>query len=177
MITLTIEANTLDELRQKALDAIGFSGTAGHTMTGVLAEPDVAEIVKRTRRTKEQMAADNAVIEGEVVSEQSSKNAPANTAQSGSQGDQTDDGAGSAKSDAKVPTEEPMVDKSEDDTALDYQTDIKPAVLKVSQKHGRPGVEKLLAPYNVTNAQQIPAEKWATLLTEIEAALSDEAYV
>ena len=169
MITLTIEAETLDELRQKALDAIGFSGTVGHTLTSVLAEPDVAETVKRTRRTKEQMAADNAVIEGEVVSEQSSKNAPADTAQSGSPEEPTDDGDKSGQTATS--------DASPSDAALDYQTDIKPAVLKVSQKHGRPGVEKLLAPYNVTNAQQIPAEKWATLLTEIEAALSDEAYV
>lgn len=59
--------------------------------------------------------------------------------------------------------------------AYDYATEIKPAVLKVSQKFGRDGVIKLLEPYGVANAQLIPDTKHGQLMAEIEAMLEQES--
>lgn len=55
---------------------------------------------------------------------------------------------------------------------LTYEGDIKPAVLKVSAKHGRPGVEKLLADFEAANAKEIPEAKWPELLAAIDKLLA-----
>lgn len=57
-------------------------------------------------------------------------------------------------------------------SALTYDGDIKPAVLKVSAKHGRPGVEKLLAGFSVANAKEVPEAKWPEFLAEIDKLLA-----
>lgn len=61
-----------------------------------------------------------------------------------------------------------------DDAALDYAEHIKPAVLKVSAKHGRDGVLKLLAKYEAANAQMVPAERWRELLADVDEMLAKE---
>ena len=60
---------------------------------------------------------------------------------------------------------------SSDPAALTYDDHIKPAVLKVSAKHGRPGVEKLLADFKVANAREVPEAQWPELLAAVEALL------
>lgn len=67
-----------------------------------------------------------------------------------------------------APESEPEGDASE---VLDYATHIKPGVLKVSAKGGRPAVEALLKPYGVDNASKIPAAHYPQLMAAIEAAL------
>ena len=54
-----------------------------------------------------------------------------------------------------------------------YNDVIKPAVLKVSQKHGRDGVLKLLAKFDVSNASKIPADRHGELMTAITEMLED----
>lgn len=52
-----------------------------------------------------------------------------------------------------------------------YLTVVKPSVLKVSAKHGRPGVEKLLADFNAPNAKEVPQERYPELLAAIDKML------
>lgn len=59
-----------------------------------------------------------------------------------------------------------------DPRTLSYDDDIKPAVLKVSAKHGRPGVEKLLAKFGAGNAREVPEDRWPEFMAEIEALLT-----
>ena len=57
------------------------------------------------------------------------------------------------------------------DVTITYDDHIKPAVLKVSAKHGRPGVEKLLADFKVANAKEVPEAQWPELLAAVDALL------
>lgn len=59
------------------------------------------------------------------------------------------------------------------DGALDYDADVKPAVLAVSKALGRPGVEDLLKPFNVTNAKFIPADQFAALIAAAKAMVAE----
>jgi hypothetical protein len=59
------------------------------------------------------------------------------------------------------------------DGAIDYDTVVKPAVLRVSAKFGRAGVEDLLKPFDVTNAKQVPPERYADLLKAVDAKLAE----
>lgn len=67
----------------------------------------------------------------------------------------------------------PAVDTPAADGALDYDTDVKPAVLAVSKALGRPGVEDLLKPFNVTNAKFIPADQFAALVAAAKAMVAE----
>jgi hypothetical protein len=75
------------------------------------------------------------------------------------------------------PTPAPVVDTVVDtpaaDGALDYDIDVKPAVLAVSKALGRPGVEDLLKPFNVTNAKFIPADQFAALVAAAKAMVAE----
>lgn len=78
-------------------------------------------------------------------------------------------------------TEETVAEPEAEDTQADadeqtevvytYDDHIKPSVLKVSAKHGRPGVEKLLSQFGVANAREVPEEKWPEFMAEIEKLL------
>ncbi len=78
---------------------------------------------------------------------------------------------------AVEPTPAPVVDTVVDtpaaDGALDYDIDVKPAVLAVSKALGRPGVEDLLKPFNVTNAKFIPADQFAALVAAAKAMVAE----
>lgn len=69
--------------------------------------------------------------------------------------------------------EETQADDAGEQTEVVYTYDdhIKPSVLKVSAKHGRPGVEKLLSQFGVANAREVPEEKWPEFMAEIEKLL------
>lgn len=69
------------------------------------------------------------------------------------------DTAGSATS-----AEEPTVE-------LDYDKDIVPKVVAVSQAFGRKGVAELLGKYGVDNARNVPVERRQELLADAEAML------
>lgn len=75
------------------------------------------------------------------------------------------------------PTPAPVVDTvvatPAADGALDYDIDVKPAVLAVSKALGRPGVEDLLKPFNVTNAKFIPADQFAALVAAAKAMVAE----
>jgi len=80
---------------------------------------------------------------------------------------------------AETPTPEPapvvdtVVDTPVADGALDYDADVKPAVLAVSKALGRTGVEDLLKPFNVTNAKFIPADQFAALVAAAKAMVAE----
>jgi hypothetical protein len=64
---------------------------------------------------------------------------------------------------------------SGDDTGertFDYDTEVKPAVLRLSQKLGRPGVEMLLKPFGVDNAKHVPEDKRGDLMAAIADMLA-----
>lgn len=65
---------------------------------------------------------------------------------------------------AETPAETPPADEP---AGLTYDGDIKPAVLRVSEKHGRPGVEKLLAEFGVANAKEVPEARWPEFMAAI----------
>lgn len=79
--------------------------------------------------------------------------------------------ATTTEADGGADTASPSDDAAGGDQALTYDADIKPAVLKVSAKHGRPGVEKLLAQFEAANAKEIPETRWPELLAEIDKLL------
>lgn len=78
-----------------------------------------------------------------------------------------------ADSAAQMTNDQAAPSEPDADGVYDYATQVKPAVLKVSQKHGREGVENLLKPFNVTNAQQIPAERHGELMAAIDKLLEE----
>lgn len=72
----------------------------------------------------------------------------------------------------EVEVEETQADAGEPtEVVYTYDDHIKPSVLKVSAKHGRPGVEKLLSQFGVANAREVPEEKWPEFMAEIEKLL------
>lgn len=76
---------------------------------------------------------------------------------------------------AEEPAAEPAAEEPAADEApkvLTYDGDIKPAVLKVSGKHGRAGVEKLLGEFGVDHTSKVPEDKWPEFLAAIDKALA-----
>jgi len=73
---------------------------------------------------------------------------------------------------APAPVVDTVVDTPAADGALDYDADVKPAVLAVSKALGRTGVEDLLKPFNVTNAKFIPADQFAALVAAAKAMVA-----
>ena len=57
---------------------------------------------------------------------------------------------------------------------LDYNTHIKPAVLKVSAKYDRSAVEKLMADFDVDHFTKLAPERYPELLMEIDKLLGAE---
>lgn len=55
---------------------------------------------------------------------------------------------------------------------IDYETQIKPLVLKLAEAKGRDGVINVLDQYGVANAQLVPAERRAELLEHLNLALA-----
>lgn len=51
----------------------------------------------------------------------------------------------------------------------DYATVVGPAVLALAQTKGKPAAQAILARYNATKADQVPPEKWAALVAELNA--------
>jgi hypothetical protein len=78
----------------------------------------------------------------------------------------------SAPTPASTPVLDTVVDTPATDGALDYDADVKPAVLAVSKALGRTGVEDLLKPFNVTNAKFIPADQFAALVAAAKAMVA-----
>jgi len=74
---------------------------------------------------------------------------------------------------APTPVVDTVVDTPAADGALDYDIDVKPAVLAVSKALGRAGVEDLLKPFNVTNAKFIPADQFAALVAAAKAMVAE----
>jgi len=74
---------------------------------------------------------------------------------------------------APAPVVDTVVDTPVADGALDYDADVKPAVLAVSKALGRTGVEDLLKPFNVTNAKFVPADQFAALVAAAKAMVAE----
>ena len=173
MLTLHVEAETLSELQREVLRQMGFlTQTIGTPIAPAAeiaeVEPEIevpqSEGQKRTRRTKAQMAEDAAAAQG--TSQAGDQDHP----EQPSQEDGSDSGQ-TATTDASryeggPPTEADLADENHP-----YNATVKPAVLKLSQKGGRPAVEALLAPYAVGNAREIPVSGYRQLLAEIAAAM------
>jgi hypothetical protein len=145
MITLHIEAANLQDLRTKVAQALG----------DVLI-PE-AMYVADTKPASVAKSAKPKITE--------TGNAPAPAAAP----------AAETPTPAPTPAPEPVVDTVVDtpaaDGALDYDIDVKPAVLAVSKALGRPGVEDLLKPFNVTNAKFVQVEDYARLITAAQDML------
>lgn len=145
MIKLELEAETFEALREKACAALGI--VIGAVETQAIPQ-------STTPKASAQRAAPKAVTQGSNESQKPSDTTTTATTAA------PDGGAIDAS-----PSEQSTKDVIDGD--LDYQRDVKPAVLKISQKLGRPGVETLLKPFDVTNAQQIPATRWPELMTAV----------
>lgn len=121
---------------------------------------------RRMRRTKAQIEADNTAASGTSASgdQTSTQDEPAGD-DSGQTAPQTafhSDGA------TGKPTTAQLADPEHP-----YNVHIKPAVLKLSAKGGRPMVEAFLAPYKADNARDIPQEAYPNLLMQIAKLLED----
>jgi hypothetical protein len=57
--------------------------------------------------------------------------------------------------------------------ALDYQRDIAPRVLALVEAKGRAAAENVLARYGVKKALQVPPERFAELMSDIQNAMGE----
>lgn len=155
MITLHIEAANLQDLRTKVAQALG-DVLIPEAMYVADTKPAkaAAKLPKITELTEASYAPPPTVTA--IVEATPPAPTPAPTA---------------------APTPAPVVDTVVDtpaaDGALDYDIDVKPAVLAVSKALGRPGVEDLLKPFNVTNAKFIPADQFAALVAAAKAMVAE----
>lgn len=152
MITLHIEAANLQDLRTKVAQALGDVLIPEAMYVADTKPAKAAKLPKITELTEASYAPPptvTAIVEAPTP-------APAPTA---------------------APTPAPVVDTvvatPAADGALDYDIDVKPAVLAVSKALGRPGVEDLLKPFNVTNAKFIPADQFAALVAAAKAMVAE----
>lgn len=149
MITLHIEAANLQDLRTKVAQALG-DVLIPEAMYVADTKPAPAPAVKAAKLPKisELTEASYAPLPAAMAIVE----APAPT---------------------PAPTPAPVADAPAADGALDYDIDVKPAVLAVSKALGRPGVEDLLKPFNVTNAKFIPADQFAALIAAAKAMVAE----
>lgn len=142
-IEIRITGETAADVRKQMSELLG---SAALVATQAFINPEAPQT--RARPPKAEPASAAATVEAPVAESASADGTDAGT--SGTGDTTTDDG-------------EPG--------ALTYDGDIKPAVIKLSQKGGRPAVEKLLAGFNVGNAKDVPEAKWGDLLAAIDAAM------
>lgn len=149
MITLHIEAANLQDLRTKVAQALG-DVLIPEAM--YVADTKPAPVVKAAK--PKIMETSYAPAAAPVAETPTPEPTPAPTP-------------------TPTPTVDTVVDTPDADGALDYDIDVKPAVLAVSKALGRPGVEDLLKPFNVTNAKFIPADQFAALVAAAKAMVAE----
>ncbi len=159
---LTLSQGLLVGTSQGAIVAADQS--RGHTATEaedahlavqaqISGEPIEGDKPKRTRRTKEQIAADEA--------------AAAALAQAGNDasgaGEVTELSAAETASDAPSGV-------GDAPAALDFDKDVAPTVLKLVRERGKPWVSAVLEQFGIQRASELPAERWGELLTALNDA-------
>ena len=114
---------------------------------------------RRTRRTKEQIAADEAAAAAKAAAE----------------GNVTDT-SGPSDSDGSAPVEEApaatiaAVSASDTSAPLDFDKDVAPIVLGLVKTRGKPWVLEVLSQFGVKRASELPADRWPELVTALEDA-------
>lgn len=154
-IKIEIYAETAAEARRQMADLLGKVAT------------EIAETTGVTDTPLEQPPKGRAPRAGK-----SEANPPSDTSQKPSDTSTTAttaDPDGSA--DTASPSDDAPADEPAADGTWDYATQIKPAVLRVSQKLGREGVISLLEPFKVANAKDVPAERHGELMAAIDKLL------
>lgn len=151
-LELTITATDGVDLRNQLQALLG--------VTDIPAAPVSTNPQSSSPKASAQRAAPKAETQASAPSPEPSATSP--TTQSEATTTEADGGADTAS---------PSDDAGEA-AALDYERDIKPAVLKVSAKGGRPAVEKLLSQFDAANAKEIPTARWPELLAEIDKILA-----
>lgn len=69
-------------------------------------------------------------------------------------------------------SEQPAASGTADDqSALTYEVDVKPLILKVGAQKGRDAVLKLFADYEVKNGQELTAEQWPDFIASANEVL------
>jgi hypothetical protein len=145
-ITLTI---TADDDRHLRVQLLGLLGTTADAPSPPAAAP----------KARAQAAAPKAETPASDPSPAPSDTSPQTPSEATTT---TADGGATSAS----PSDEPATDG-----ALTYEGDIKPAVLRVSAKKGRPGVEALLKQFEVANAKEVPEARWPEFMAAIDKAL------
>lgn len=149
-ISLTINASDANDLRRQLSELLGSAAVAAV----VDPQPSPPKATAQRAAPKAETPASDPSPEPSATSQ---------TNQSEATTTEADGGAGSAS---------PSDDEDAGDApTYTYEDHIKPSVLKVSAKHGRPGVEKLLTQFGVANAREVPEEKWPEFMAEIEKLL------
>lgn len=155
MITLHIEAANLQDLRTKVAQALG-DVLIPEAMYVADTKPAPVAKAAKPRITEIGYAPITSILPPATVTlDPISAPTPA-----------------SASASAPAPVLDTVVDTPATDGALDYDADVKPAVLAVSKALGRTGVEDLLKPFNVTNAKFIPADQFAALVAAAKAMVA-----
>lgn len=170
-ITITIIANDIGELHRDLASLL--TGTAPVTVSGVVDAKLSKAQVERAIKAAESQKADDAARQklqddrdaaakqeapGELASAAANTSATSSATTEATTGGATAAPAGSS----------PAASTGE----IDYETQIKPLVLKLAEAQGREGVLKVLDQYGVTNAQHVPAEHRAELIEHLNKALA-----
>ena len=166
MIELKITSDTAAELAKHLAELAGGFLVVPEQHDPVMpevAEAQAAEAPKRTRRTKEQIAADNAA-QGAAVEQEA--------------GEPTGAGATDAQpeeSTAPTPaTAAPeKVAPQPTDTALDFDKDVAPVVLGYVKSKGKPWVVAILNQFGVERASELPPEQFGELVDTLHAEAAE----
>ena len=179
MIELKITSESAAELAQHLGELAGrlFVTPVQHTAeTAIMpevaeAQQQAAETPKRTRRTKEQIAADNAAAEAaaEVAEAAVEQNA----------GEQSGDGATDAQpeeSTVQTPATaalEKAAPPPTESAPLDFDKDVAPVVLGYVKSKGKPWVVGILAQFGVERASELPADRYGELVNALNDAAAE----
>ena len=172
-INLTIAAADAADLKRQLRELLGDETQQFNTP--VLTAEDVSALAKEAAETK---AKAKAAAESKAKAEVAKAMAPI-AVESVQEAGAKLAAENPATETIEIETDGPWVGlldvTPEEDTRVSevYNTTIKPAVLRVSQKHNREGVLKLLEPYNVPNASKITAGHYGELMAEINRLLAD----
>jgi hypothetical protein len=148
---------------QSAIAAANVQPAPAHdpVMPEVAEAQSEADKPKRTRRTREQIAADEAAA----------KAAEGNDATGAPDVQEHTDSSSDQSAISTTQTESPQPNASDDAPALlDFDKDVAPKVLSLVKSRGKPWVVDILAQFGVERASELPPERFGELLTALEDA-------
>ena len=169
MIELKITSDTAAELAKHLAELAGGFLVVPEQHDPVMpevAEAQAAEAPKRTRRTKEQIAADNAA-QGAAVEQEAGEPTGA-----GATDAQPEESTAPAPATAAPEKVAPAAGSASSAT-LDFDKDVAPVVLGYVKSKGKPWVVAILNQFGVERASELPPEQFGELVDTLHAEAAE----